>query len=196
MQSITSVDQNNQTGQVSCPGTDQYGDTIDLSADAANLSGTFEPSLPDVLSARISLPADALKSNTFTKAVSNADAVAQLPSSCADQFGEPEGQCPMSLSWSGTIKITVPCGVVTFSEGDAPAVGTVIQRGETVSTGAKSRVEITLPDGGVYRVGPSGKMQCDGQSNFEGPASAPSPTSSTCSSATCGRACPARSAAP
>lgn len=167
VQSITSVDQNNQTGQVSCPATDQFGDTTDLSADAANLSGTFEPSLPDVLSARISLPADALKSNTFTKAVSNADAVAQLPSSCADQFGEPEGQCPMSLSWSGTIKITVPCGVVSFSEGDAPAVGTVIQRGETVSTGAKSRVEITLPDGGLYRVGPSSKMQCDGQSNFE-----------------------------
>jgi hypothetical protein len=70
----------------------------------------------------------------------------------------------MSLSWSGTIKITVPCGVVTFSEGDAPALGTVIQRGGTVSTGAKSRVEITLPDGGVYRVGPSSKMQCDGQS--------------------------------
>jgi hypothetical protein len=167
VQSITSVDQNNQTGQVSCQGTDMFGNSVDLSADAANLSGVFEPSLPDVLSARISLPADALKSNTFTKAVSNADAVAQLPNSCADQFGEPEGQCPMSLSWSGTIKITVPCGVVTFSAGEAPAVGTVIQRGETVSTGAKSRVEITLPDGGLYRVGPSSKMQCDGQSNVD-----------------------------
>lgn len=70
----------------------------------------------------------------------------------------------MSLSWSGTIKITVPCGVVTFSEGDAPAVGTVIKQGDTVSTGANSRVEITLPDGGFYRLGPSSKMQCSGQS--------------------------------
>ena len=70
----------------------------------------------------------------------------------------------MSLSWSGTIKITVPCGVVTFSEGDGPAVGTVIQRGETVTTGDKAHVEITLPDGGVYRVGPNSKMECDGQS--------------------------------
>ncbi len=163
VQSITAVDQNNQTGQVNCPGTDQFGNSTDLSPDAANLSGTFGPSLPDVLSARISLPPGALDSNTFTQAVSNADAVAQLPSSCADQFGEPEGQCPMSLSWSGTIKITVPCGVVTFSEGDAPAVGTVIKQGDTVSTGAKGRVEITLPDGGFYRVGPSSKMQCDGQ---------------------------------
>jgi hypothetical protein len=164
VQSITSVDQNNQTGQVSCQGTDQFGNATDLSSDAANLSGAFEPSLPDVLSARISLPADALKSNRFTKAVSNADAVAQLPSSCADQFGEPDGQCPMSLSWSGTIKITVPCGVVSFSAGDAPPVGTVIQLGDTVSTGANSRVEITLPDGGFYRLGPSSKMQCNGQS--------------------------------
>jgi FecR protein len=164
VQSITSVDQNNQTGQVNCQGTGPEGDAVDLSSDAANLSGTFQPSLPDVLSARISLPPDALKGNTFTQAVSNADAVAQLPSSCADQFGEPEGQCPMSLSWSGTIKITVPCGVVTFSEGDAPAVGTVIKLGDTVSTGANSRVEITLPDGGFYRLGPSSKMQCSGQS--------------------------------
>jgi hypothetical protein len=163
VQSITAVDQNNQTGQVSCTGTDMFGNSVDLRSDAANLSGAFGPSLPDVLSAHISLPADALKGNTFTQAVSNADALAQLPSSCADQFGEPEGQCPMSLSWSGTIKITVPCGVVTFSEGDAPALGTVIKRGDTVSTGAKSRVEITLPDSGVYRLGPSAKMQCDSQ---------------------------------
>jgi FecR protein len=164
VQSITSVDQNNQTGKVSCQGTDMFGNSVDLSSDAANLSGAFQASLPDVLSARISLPADALKGNTFTQAVSNADAVAQLPSSCADQFGEPEGQCPMSLSWSGTIKITVPCGVVTSSQGEAPADGTVIKLGDTVSTGAKGHVEITLPDGGIYRVGPNSKMQCNGQS--------------------------------
>jgi hypothetical protein len=163
VQSITSVDQNNQTGQISCQGTDQFGNAVDLSSDAANLSGVFEPYLPDVLSARISLPPDALKSGSFTKAVSNADAVAQLPGSCADQFGEPDGQCPMSLSWSGTIKITVPCGVVSFSEGDAPAVGTLVNPGDTVSTGVNSRVEVTLPDGGFYRVGPSSKMRCDGQ---------------------------------
>ncbi len=168
VQSITSVDQNNQTGQITCSGTGPTGDSTDLSADAANLSGAFGPSLPDVLSARISLPPEALKSNSFTQAVSNADAVQQLPGSCADQFGLPEGQCPMSLSWSGTIKITVPCGVVTFSEGDAPAVGTVIKRGDTVSTGAKSRVEITLTDGGIYRVGPSSAMQCDGQTTPPG----------------------------
>jgi hypothetical protein len=164
VQSITSVDQNNQTGQISCTGTDMFGNSVDLGSDAATLSGAFGPSLPDVLSARISLPPDALKSNSFTKAVSSADAPAQLPSSCADQFGEPDGQCPMSLSWSGTIKITVPCGVVTFSDGDAPANGTVIQLGDTVSTGAKGHVEITLPDGGFYRLGPSSKMQCGSQS--------------------------------
>ena len=167
MQSITSVDQNNQTGQVICQGTDQFGNAVDLSSDAANLSGAFEPYLPDVLSARISLPPDALKSGTFTKAVSSADAVAPLPASCADQFGEPEGQCPMSLSWSGTIKITEPCGVVNFSEGDAPAVGTLINPGDIVVTGDKSRVEIMLPDGGFYRVGPNSKFQCIGQTTTD-----------------------------
>src|SRR6185437_15314594 len=98
----------------------------------------------------------------FTKTVTDADAVAQLPASCADQFGVPEGQCPMTLSWTGTIKITVPCGVVDFSEGDAAAVGTLINPGDIVSTGAKSRVEITLPDGAVYRLGPNSKLQCNG----------------------------------
>jgi len=169
VQSITSADQNNETGLVNCQGTDMFGNAVDLSADAANLSGTFAPSLPDILTARISVPPDAIKNGTFTKAVSSSDALAQLPGSCADQFGEPEGQCPMSLTWSGTIKITVPCGVVDFSEGDAPAVGTLINPGDIVSTGAKSRVEITLPDGAVYRLGPNSKLQCNGQTTFTPP---------------------------
>jgi hypothetical protein len=166
VQSITAVDQNDATGQISCRGTDPLGDAIDLSSDAANLAGTFAPYLPDVLSARISLPPGALKSGSFTHSVSSADAPQQLPSSCADQFGLPEGQCPMSLSWSGTIKITAPCGVVSFSEGDAPPVGAIINPGQTVSTGAKSRVEVTLVDGSIYRIGPSSKVQCNGQTTF------------------------------
>ncbi len=170
VQSITAVDQNNNAGQINCQGTDPLRDSIDLSADAANLAGAFGPSLPDVLSARISVPADALKSGTFTKAftkaVSNADAPQELPSSCADQFGLPEGQCPMSLNWTGTIKISLPCGVVSSSEGDAPPVGTIVNPGDTVSTGANSRVEITLPDGSVYQLAPNSSMQCDGQTTF------------------------------
>jgi FecR protein len=72
----------------------------------------------------------------------------------------------MSLSWTGTIKVSIPCGVVTFSEGDAPAVGTLINPGDIVSTGVKSRVEITIPDGGIYRLGPQSKLQCNGQTTF------------------------------
>ena len=170
VQSITSVDQNNQAGQVNCQATDPQGNPIDWSADAANLAGAIEPYLPDVLSARITLPPDALTNGTFTQAVSSAsDAVAQLPGSCADEFGVPEGQCPMSLSWSGTIKISAPCGVVSFSEGDAPAVGTLVNPGDTVSTGANSRVEITTPDGGIYRLGSSSVMQCTGQTTTQDP---------------------------
>jgi len=167
VQSITSVDQNNQTGQIHCPGIDQFGNAIDDSGEAANLAGAFENYLPDVLGARISLSADELKSGTVTKSVSSSDAVAQLPGSCADQFGVPEGQCPMSLSWSGTIKVSIPCGVITFSDGDAPPVGTLVNPGDIVSTGAKSRVEITQPDGGIVRLGPSSKMQCVSQASFE-----------------------------
>ncbi len=163
VQSITAVDQNNNANQVSCQGTGPIGDSVDLSADAANLAGTFGQSLPDVLAARITLPPDAIKSGTFTQNVSDGDAPQQLPGSCADQFGLPEGQCPMSLHWSGTIKISVPCGIVSSSEGDAPAVGTLINPGQTIATGTGSRLEITLPDGAIYRLGPNSKMTCKSQ---------------------------------
>lgn len=167
VQSVTAVDQNNQTGQVNCQGSDNLGNPFDFSAQAANLAGTFGPSLPDVLAARVSVSADELKGGTFTKAVSNADAPAQLPASCSDQFGEPPGDCQMSLHWSGTITITTPCGEVDFSEGDAPAVGTIINKGQTISTGAKSRVEIVTADGSVYRLGPNSKMVCGGEPPFQ-----------------------------
>jgi hypothetical protein len=170
VQSITAVDQNDNTGQISCQGTGPLGDAVDLSADAANLAGAFGPYLPDVLTARVSLPPDALKSGSYTVNVKGSDAPQQLPGSCADQFGLPEGQCPMSLTWSGTIKITTPCGVISLSEGDAaPPVGTIINPGQTVSTGPKSRVEITLPDGGVYQLGPNSSMRCSGQTTFVQP---------------------------
>jgi hypothetical protein len=166
VQSVTSVDQNDATGQVNCQGTGPQGDSTDLSAQAANLAGAFGPSLPDVLAARIDLPAEALKSGSFTKDVSSADAPAQLPSSCSSQFGEPEGQCQMSLHWSGVIQISVLCGQVSFSEGDTLPVGAIVTWGQTVSTGPKSRLEITLSDGSLYRLGPSSVVQCDGQSNL------------------------------
>jgi hypothetical protein len=168
VQSVTSVDQNNQTGQVNCQGTDMFGNPFDESQQAANLAGTFGPSLPDVLAARVSVSADELKSGTVTKAVSDADAPAQLPASCSAQFGEPSpGDCQMSLHWNGTITITTPCGEVSFSEGDAPAVGTIINKGQTISTGAKSRVELITADGSFYRLGPNSKMVCGGEPPFK-----------------------------
>jgi hypothetical protein len=45
-------------------------------------------------------------------------------------------------------------------------VGTVINPGDTVTTGARSQVEITLPDGAVYRLGSNTKVQCNGQTTF------------------------------
>jgi hypothetical protein len=163
VQSITAVDQMNATHQFdACQGTDSNGLTQDESDQAANLAGAIQPNLPDVLAAKIDLPADALKTGTFTKSVTGSDAPTQLPASCAAQFGWPDpGQCQMTLNWTGTIRIDVLCGQVTFSEGTAPPVGTVVARGQTITTGPKSRVELTLGDGSVMRLGPSSTFVCN-----------------------------------
>jgi hypothetical protein len=163
VQSITSLDQMNATHHFDgCQGTDSNGLTQDQSDQAANLAGAMQPNLPDVLAAKIDLPADALKSGTFTKSVSDSDAPTQLPASCASQFGWPDpGQCQMTLNWTGTIRIDVLCGQVTFSEGTAPPVGTVVARGQTITTGPKSRLELTLGDGSVMRLGPSSTFVCN-----------------------------------
>jgi hypothetical protein len=163
VQSITALDQTNATHKFDgCEGTNSNAPPQDESDQAANLAGAMQPNLPDVLAAKVDFPADALKSGTFMKSVSDADAPTQLPASCASQFGWPDpGQCQMTLNWTGTIRIDVLCGQVTFSEGTASPVGTVIARGQTITTGPKSRVELTLGDGSVMRLGPSSMFVCN-----------------------------------
>jgi hypothetical protein len=163
VQSVTGVDQADATHQFDgCVGTGTDGLAQNNGQEASSVVGAFDPYLPGVLSAQVSFSAADLKNGTFTKNVSSADAPAQLPSSCASEFGWSDpGQCNMSLSWTGTITVLVPCAQVTSSEGAAPAVGTVISQGQRVSTGAGGRAVLTLVDGSEVRIGPNSSTTCD-----------------------------------
>jgi hypothetical protein len=107
VQSVTAVDQSG-AGYEGCQGTAPgSGLPFDGSGEAADFSGAFAPGLPDVFSARLTIPPGALWKGFYEKSVSSGhDAVAQVPASCADQFGVPEGTCQMSLTWSGTVRIS------------------------------------------------------------------------------------------
>lgn len=54
-----------------------------------------------------------------------------------------------------------PAGEVTFSAGDAPPLHSPVCDGDTVSTGADGRVEITFKDGSIVRLGRSSKVKID-----------------------------------
>ncbi|MGZ4256215.1 MAG: FecR family protein [Gaiellaceae bacterium] len=157
-QSFTAVDQDGSSGGYdSCQGiAPGSGLPYDGSQDAANLAGTMDEYMPDVMSAKVDVPAKL--SGIFTKQVTNADAPAQLPSSCDDQFGVP---CSMSLHWSGQVQVIPACGTVTFSEGGALPVGTIVSIGQTITTGKGQRLEITLPDSSIVRFGPESSALCN-----------------------------------
>jgi hypothetical protein len=163
VQSITSVDQNDATHSFDgCTGTSTGGTTQNNGEEAASTVGAIEPYLPGVLTAQVDLPPikTLIQDGTFTKSVSESDAAVQLPDSCASEFGWSDpGQCVMSTSWTGTIKLQIPCGQISFSEGSAPPVGTLVNKGQTVSAGPGSRAEITFADGSVIRIGPKSSLE-------------------------------------
>jgi hypothetical protein len=105
VQSLTGVDLSGNSGYEGCQGApDQNGNSFDGQGEAANNVGVFELWLPDIFSARLTIPPGALDRGSYTKEVTSADAVAQVPSSCSDEF--PGGTCSMSLTWSGEVDIT------------------------------------------------------------------------------------------
>jgi len=158
VQSVTAFDSDGSSGgYASCQGTAPGTDLpFDGSGEAASNVGTINPSLPDALSATVQLPSPL--TGPVTLPVTNANAPAQVPSSCADQFGD--DSCNMSLVWSGSVTVTPACGTVTFSDGGALPVGSVVQTGQTISTGKRQRLEITLVDGSVVRFGPESQGVC------------------------------------
>jgi hypothetical protein len=108
-----------------------------------------------VLAATVPLPA---LDTPVTLPVSDANAPAHLPASCADQFGD--DACTMSLSWSGNVTITPACATVSLSAGGAAPVGTAVAIGQTIRTGKGQRLELTLGDGSLVRLGPESAVVC------------------------------------
>jgi hypothetical protein len=158
VQSVTAFDSDGSSGgYASCQGTAPGGGLpFDGSGEAASNVGTIDPSLPDALSATVQLPSPL--TGPVTLPVTNANAPAQVPPSCADQFGD--DACNMSLSWSGTVTVTPACATVSFSDGGALPVGSTVAIGQTVSTGKGQRLELTTADGAVVRIGPESQVVC------------------------------------
>ncbi len=158
VQSATAFDADGSSGgYASCQGTAPgSGLPFDGSGQAANLVGVIDGYLPDVLSARVTLPAKI--AGPVTLPASDASAPQQLPGSCTQLFGA--GSCTESLSWSGTVDVEPACGTITFSEGGALPVGTAIAFGQTLTTAAGQRMEITTPDGSIVRIGPQSQVAC------------------------------------
>ncbi|HET9102717.1 MAG TPA: FecR family protein [Solirubrobacteraceae bacterium] len=130
----------------------------------------FNNALPDAMSAIADIPSRQLIPGASFP-VSSSGAPGHVISDCTGQGpSNANTACSASLTWDGTI--TISCakaiGKVTFSEGDAPAVGTEICDGETVSTG-NGRLEITYNDGSVMRVGPNSQVQVDESASYDRP---------------------------
>lgn len=68
-------------------------------------------------------------------------------------------ECDRQFNWTGKLNIEVICGTVSFSEGDSTPVTTDVHPGQTFKNGPTGRLEITLQDGSVLRVGPSSQTQ-------------------------------------
>jgi FecR protein len=164
VQAFTGADPNGTSGAFAgCMGSIN-GEPVDDTGAAGSLTGAYEAQLPGAFEAKVTVPAGALDGNGFTLNVSQNDAVTPLPQTCSDIFGEDSpSDCTMSVHWSGTLQLQITCGTITFSEGDAPAVGTSITDGQVVSTGADGRAEITFPDGAIMRIGRGSKVQCTGE---------------------------------
>jgi hypothetical protein len=158
VQSVTAFDSDGSSGgYASCQGkAPGSGLPFDGSGEAASNFGTIDPSLPGVLSATVQIPSPL--TGPVTLPVTNANAPAQVPPSCADQFGD--DSCTMSLSWSGTVTVSPACASVSFSDGGALPVGTAVAIGQTVSTGKGQRLELTTADGAIVRIGPESTVVC------------------------------------
>lgn len=122
VQSLTDVDQSGQSGFGTCYGTGPEGDSFDGRGDAASLVGAFGPSLPDVLAAKVTLPAGALDKGWYRASLTSAsDALAQLPTSCGDEYGIAADKCQMTLHWTGEVWITADsCHYGLFNFSQAP----------------------------------------------------------------------------
>ena len=94
---------------------------------------------------------------TSTGAISSAKALAPGTYTVSGTDSDTAGD---TGTWSFTL--TVPsCGVVTESVGQAPAVGTVVNFGQKISTGSGGRVVILFPDNTELTMGENTTIICD-----------------------------------
>lgn len=122
--------------------------------------------LPDAATGVIDIPQSQVTGG-YSASVSSATAPGQVVAACTGQgpAASTNTSCAASLTWSGTV--TIGCanneiGKVTLSEGPAaPPAGSVICQGQTVKTGPNSRVELTLKDGSIMRLGPNSEAVID-----------------------------------
>ncbi|MGH2873111.1 MAG: FecR domain-containing protein, partial [Solirubrobacteraceae bacterium] len=135
----------------------------------------FNVSLPGAATGEVTIPAGSLvEGQTFTTPVSSGSAPTQMSGDCLG-VGQATGgavTCTQSLSWSGTLTVKLDCGPGDSPTGGAAAKvssqagpvqginpdGTVTP-GQTISTGPGGRVELTMPDGSLIRIGPNSKLQ-------------------------------------
>jgi FecR-like protein len=130
----------------------------------------FNNAVPDAMSAVANVPSSQLTPGASFP-VTSSGAPGHVVSDCTGQGpSNANTACSASITWEGTI--TISCakaiGKVTLSEGAAPAVGTEICDGETVSTG-DGRLEITFNDGSVMRLGKNSQVQVDESVNYDRP---------------------------
>lgn len=126
------------------------------------------PPLQSLLTAVATVPPSDLENPVTEVPVSSADqGVAQLPLDCTGAAQAGTAECDRTLQWSGKLKLEVVCdpasavGSVTFSEGQAPAVGAAVCLGQKIKTGPKSRAEITFKDGSVLRLAPESELELE-----------------------------------
>lgn len=140
------------TGGLSFSGCSGFAQAPFVGSDVSVLNAA----LPDAATAALNLPKSKVAPGLSTP-VSSTDAPGQVASSClaTGNHGSGNVSCSASLSWSGTVAITCPNGIgtITLSEGDAPAQGSTVCKGQSIKTGARSRVEITFRDGSIMRLG-------------------------------------------
>ena len=138
----------------------------DASCFADNFAYDFPtPDARSGLKAVKTVPFSQLEQATTEVPVSIGDpGVTQLGQDCtaaAHADNSDTTECDRQFNWTGKLNIEVICGTVSYSEGDASPLTTDVHPGQVFKNGPTGRLEITLPDGSVLRLGPSSQTQLE-----------------------------------
>lgn len=157
--SVTGQDPEHLSAQSFTAGFTISGCTSGQNAFVGSDVSVLNASLPDSLTALTDAPAASLASGASFP-VSSTGAPGTVAASClgVGQHGTGNDSCSASLTWSGSISIAcqgTAIGTVTRTWGGGPALGSRVCEGNALRTGAGQRLEVTLDDGSVIRLGES-----------------------------------------